>query len=123
MPLSLPAAIAHTGPRIGTAGWSYPQWDGIVYPKPQTRGLHALEYLARFVDLVEINSSFYRPLQPEVTKVWMKKVEANQNFCFTAKLHQRFTHRRKSATFRGQGHSRKVYGHFTVRASESWARC
>jgi uncharacterized protein YecE (DUF72 family) len=84
MPLSLP--------RIGTAGWSYPQWDGIVYPKPQPRGLHPLEYLSRFVELVEINSSFYRPLQPEVTKVWMKKVEGNPNFRFTAKLHQRFTH-------------------------------
>ena len=81
-------------PRIGTAGWSYPHWDGIVYPKPAPRGLYPLEYLSRFVDLVEINSSFYRPLQPEVTKVWMKKVEGNSNFRFTAKLHQRFTHAR-----------------------------
>ena len=79
-------------PRIGTAGWSYPHWDGTVYPKPQPRTLHPLEYLSRFVDLVEINSSFYRPLQPELTKVWMKKVEANPNFRFTAKLHQKFTH-------------------------------
>lgn len=79
-------------PLIGTAGWSYPHWDGTVYPKPQTRGLHPLEYLSRFVDLVEVNSSFYRPLQPEVTKVWLKKVEENRNFRFTAKLHQRFTH-------------------------------
>ena len=86
MPTSLPL--------IGTAGWSYPHWDGIVYPKPQPRGLHPLEYISRFVDLVEINSSFYKPLQPEVTKVWMKKVESNRNFRFTAKLHQRFTHQR-----------------------------
>ena len=86
MPTSLPL--------IGTAGWSYPHWDGAVYPKPQPRGLHPLEYLSRFVDLVEINSSFYKPLQPEVTKVWMKKVESNRNFRFTAKLHQRFTHQR-----------------------------
>ncbi|HEY3743614.1 MAG TPA: DUF72 domain-containing protein [Bryobacteraceae bacterium] len=86
----MPLAISL--PHIGTAGWSYPQWDGIVYPKPQTRGLHPLEYMSRFVDLVEVNSSFYRPLQPEVTKVWIKKVEANRNFRFTAKLHQRFTH-------------------------------
>ena len=86
MPTSLPL--------IGTAGWSYPHWDGAVYPKPQPRGLHPLEYLSRFVDLVEVNSSFYKPLQPEVTKVWMKKVESNGNFRFTAKLHQRFTHQR-----------------------------
>lgn len=54
--------------------------------------MHQLEYLSRFVDLVEINTSFYRELQPEITKVWMKKVEANRNFRFTAKLHQQFTH-------------------------------
>ena len=79
-------------PRIGTAGWSYPHWNDIVYPKPNPRGLHQLEYLSRFVDLIEINSSFYTPLRPELTKVWMKKVETNPNFLFTAKLHQRFTH-------------------------------
>ena len=81
-------------PRIGTAGWSYPHWDGVVYPKPPSRGSHQLEYISRFIDLVEINSSFYRPLQPEVTKVWLKKVEANPQFRFTAKLHQSFTHHR-----------------------------
>jgi uncharacterized protein YecE (DUF72 family) len=79
-------------PRIGTAGWSYPHWDGIIYSKPHPRGFHPLEYLSRYIDLVEINSSFYRALQPEVTRVWMKKVEANKDFRFTAKLNQRFTH-------------------------------
>jgi len=33
-------------------------------------------------------------LKPEVVKLWMRKVEANPDFLFTAKLHQRFTHTR-----------------------------
>lgn len=33
--------------RIGTAGWSYPDWKGQVYPKPPPRGFDPLSYLAR----------------------------------------------------------------------------
>lgn len=79
---------------IGTAGWSYPHWNGVVYPKGHPPGFHPLELLARQLDCVEINSSFYQPLKPEVVKLWMKKVEAHPDFTFTAKLHQDFTHKR-----------------------------
>lgn len=79
---------------VGTAGWSYPHWDGLVYPKAYGSGFHPLEFLARRFDAVEINSSFYQHLKPEVVRLWMKKVEANPRFQFTAKLHQRFTHSR-----------------------------
>ncbi len=79
---------------IGPAGWSYPHWAGVVYPKARQRAPHAVEYLAQFVDAVEINSSFYQMLKPEVTSLWAKKAEANPNFKFTAKLHQCFTHER-----------------------------
>jgi uncharacterized protein YecE (DUF72 family) len=78
-------------PRVGTAGWTYPHWNGLVYTD---KGLHPLEQLARSFDAVEINSSFYQPLKPEVVRLWMKKVERNPRFLFTAKLHQRFTHAR-----------------------------
>ncbi|MEO8096500.1 MAG: DUF72 domain-containing protein [Acidobacteriota bacterium] len=80
--------------RIGTAGWSYPHWNGLVYPATRGSGFHPLDLMARHVDTVEINSSFYQNLKPEVTTLWMKKVEHNPNFAFTAKLHQQFTHRR-----------------------------
>jgi uncharacterized protein YecE (DUF72 family) len=79
---------------IGTAGWSYPHWNGLVYPKVHGSGFHALELIARHLDVVEINSSFYQDLKPEVVKLWIKKVERNPAFLFTAKLHQNFTHRR-----------------------------
>ena len=81
-------------PRIGTAGWSYPHWNGIVYPAARAAAQHPLDLLAKQFDVVEINSSFYQPLKPELVKLWMKKVEFNPSFQFTAKLHQRFTHAR-----------------------------
>jgi uncharacterized protein YecE (DUF72 family) len=80
--------------RIGTAGWSYKDWDGIFYPPGmQHRKQHPLEYLARFFDTTEINTSFYGPLKPEWAKLWCRKVAAvNKNFLFTAKLYRAFTH-------------------------------
>ncbi|HEV2200294.1 MAG TPA: DUF72 domain-containing protein [Bryobacteraceae bacterium] len=79
---------------IGTAGWSYPHWKGVVFPKAMPGGLHPLELLARTFDAVEINSSFYQALKPEITMLWMKKTERYPRFQFTAKLHQQFTHQR-----------------------------
>src|SRR5258708_30847512 len=63
--------------RIGTAGWSYKDWDGIFYPSGlDHRKVHQLEYLARFFDTTEINTSFYGPLKPELAKFWCRKVAA-----------------------------------------------
>jgi len=80
--------------RVGTAGWSYKDWDGIFYPSGmQRRKQHPLEYLARFFDTTEINTSFYGPLKPEWAKLWCRKVAAvNPKFLFTAKLYRAFTH-------------------------------
>ena len=85
----MPGAIS-----IGTAGWAYKDWVGIFYPDHLTaRKIHPLEYLARFFDVVEINTSFYGPIKPQLAKVWCRKVaEANPNFQFTAKLYRSFTH-------------------------------
>jgi uncharacterized protein YecE (DUF72 family) len=59
----------------------------------QRRKQHPLEYLARFFDTTEINTSFYGPLKPELAKLWCRKVAAvNKNFLFTAKLYRAFTH-------------------------------
>jgi uncharacterized protein YecE (DUF72 family) len=80
--------------RIGTAGWSCKDWDGIFYPSGMQRSRqHPLEYLARFFDTTEINTSFYGPLKPELAKLWCRRVGAvNKNFVFTAKLYRAFTH-------------------------------
>jgi uncharacterized protein YecE (DUF72 family) len=81
----------------GPSGWSYPHWNGVVYPKLKPRGFHALENLSTYFDAVEINTSFYQALQPELASLWLKKVEHNPKFQFTVKLGRRFTHERSLA--------------------------
>ena len=80
--------------RFGTAGWSYKDWQGVFYPPGmQHRKLHPLEYLARFFDTTEINTSFYGPIKPELATLWCRRVAAvNPRFLFTAKLYRAFTH-------------------------------
>ncbi len=79
--------------RIGTAGWSYKDWDGVFYPPGMQRNKrHALEFLAQCFDVVEINTSFYGHIKPELAKLWVRKVAVNPKFMFTAKLHRSFTH-------------------------------
>lgn len=84
--------------RIGPAGWSYKDWEGVVYPQKPGAKFDPLAYLARFFDTIEINSSFYRPPTASTTNSWAKRVAHNPNFTFTAKLHRAFTHERGTAT-------------------------
>jgi uncharacterized protein YecE (DUF72 family) len=76
----------------GIAGWSYPDWKGIVYTDPKT---DQLEYVSRFVDCVEINSTFYKPPFEKTTKAWLERTSAKPDFFFTAKLHRDITHEGK----------------------------
>jgi len=46
---------------IGPAGWSYKDWYGNVYPEKPGKEFKELDYLATFLNTVEINSTFYRP--------------------------------------------------------------
>ena len=84
--------------RIGPAGWSYKDWEGWVYPKKPGKTFDPLEYLSRFFNTIEINSSFYRPPAVSTTKSWANRVAGNKEFAFTAKLNQLFTHERGKAT-------------------------
>ena len=84
--------------RIGPAGWSYKDWEGIVYPQRPGAKFDPLEYLARFFDTIEINSSFYRPFTVATAKSWAQRVASAKEFLFTAKLHRVFTHERGKAS-------------------------
>lgn len=79
---------------IGTAGWSYKDWEGVFYPAGmQRQKRHPLEYVAQFFDVVEINTSFYGHVRPELARLWCRKAApVNPQFVFTAKLHRSFTH-------------------------------
>ncbi len=77
--------------RIGPAGWSYTDWEGVVYPAHGSR-FDALAYLASFLDTVEVNSPFYRIPPPTHAKSWVRRAASNPDFKFTTKTFRGFTH-------------------------------
>lgn len=83
---------------IGTAGWSYKDWVPSFYPKVQSSGFDWLEYYAKYFNVVEVNSSYYTYISQNTVDGWIKKVEERDDFLFTFKLHQDFTHKKKYST-------------------------
>lgn len=83
--------------RIGTSGWNYPAgkgtWNGLFYPDrtgKSRKSFDELAWYAEHFDTVEVNSSFYGPPRPEVSRGWARRTPAG--FEFSLKLHQQFTH-------------------------------
>ena len=85
----MPHRIGDCVVRFGIAGWSYPDWEGIVYP-PGTRD--RLRWLAALVDLIEVNASFYSPVAPRTAAGWVERTSDLPDFRFAAKAHRSFTH-------------------------------
>ena len=82
--------------RVGTAGWSYKDWVGIVYPVRAPRGFDRLAWMASVFDTSEVNSTFYRIPPARMTRDWVRRVAHNPRFAFTAKLFRGFTHEREA---------------------------
>ena len=80
---------------IGTSGYSYPDWEGIVYPRSVKHDVGGstpeLTYISRYFNTCEINATFYRHFEPEIAKKWSDAVE-NPDFEFAIKANQVFTH-------------------------------
>ncbi|MGZ8842250.1 MAG: DUF72 domain-containing protein [Pyrinomonadaceae bacterium] len=89
---------AHRDILIGPAGWSYADWRGRVYPENAGSKFDTLALVAKYFDTAEINSSFYHPPTPETARSWLRRIEHNPDFVFTAKLYRAFTHERGKAT-------------------------
>jgi uncharacterized protein YecE (DUF72 family) len=81
---------------VGSAGWSYKDWAGKVYPDPPPPGFDPLEYLARYLPVIEVNSSFYRPPAAAMSEAWARRTP--ESFVFTVKAWERFTHDRERFT-------------------------
>jgi uncharacterized protein YecE (DUF72 family) len=79
---------------VGTSGWNYPSgrssWNGIFYPSRRPRGFDELAYYAEHFDTVEVNSTFYRAIEPEMSAGWVRRTPST--FVFSVKLYQKFTH-------------------------------
>lgn len=78
--------------RVGTAGWTYDDWNGVVYPRPRPRGFDPLAMMGALFDTIEINATFYRTPAPAAAAGWVARTATNPRFRFTAKLPQVFTH-------------------------------
>ncbi len=80
-------AVPRTPPvRIGCAGWSIPSRHAHLFGDGDS---HLARYATRF-DVVEINSTFYRPHQPRTFERWAASVPAT--FRFSVKLPKATTH-------------------------------
>lgn len=88
--------------RVGPAGWSYPDWKGIVYPSARPRGFDELAYIARFFGAIEINSTFYRAPAARTSESWVRRVAERPRFLFTVKLWSRFSHESEALSDEGE---------------------
>ena len=103
-----PSASRAVPIRVGTAGWSYEDWNGIVYPEKPGRGFDQLGMMASLFDTNEINSTFYRIPDPRMTEGWARRVAHNPRFAFTAKLFRGFTHERKAGAAEEKDYARAI---------------
>lgn len=74
---------------VGTSGWQYADWRGLVYPAklPQRRWL---EHYTTMFDTVEVNATFYRLPQTAAIERWAQTLPAE--FVMTIKASRYLTH-------------------------------
>lgn len=77
--------------RVGTSGFSFPDWRGNFYPATLDKAL-LLDYYVQKFATVEINTTYYRIPHPRVFENMVRK--APPGFDFMVKVPQSFTHRR-----------------------------
>src|SRR5262249_2477899 len=75
--------------RIGTCGWSYPDWSGAFYPKDLLSS-EFLSFLADRYPVVEVDSTFYRSPSPKMVEGWRDKIPDSSGF--SLKVPQVITH-------------------------------
>jgi uncharacterized protein YecE (DUF72 family) len=91
-PQSTSEAVAEMTVRIGTSGWSYDHWRGVLYPP----GLKSSARLGRYVeefDTVELNASFYRWPRESTFEGWSAQLP--EDFAISVKAHRGLTHYRR----------------------------
>jgi uncharacterized protein YecE (DUF72 family) len=79
-------------PRIGTSGWSYAHWHGVLYP-PETKSHERLSRYVGSFDTVELNASFYRWPRPSAFASWRTRLPAG--FELAVKAPRGLTHARR----------------------------
>ncbi|MET0990525.1 MAG: DUF72 domain-containing protein [Glaciihabitans sp.] len=77
---------------IGTSGWSYDHWDGVLYP-PGLPPRQRLEHYVRRFSTVELNASFYRWPREATFASWNRRLPPG--FLLTVKAPRGLTHAKK----------------------------
>jgi uncharacterized protein YecE (DUF72 family) len=77
---------------IGTSGWVYPHWLGVLYP-PKTPPGRMLQLYAACFPTVEIDRSFYRLPDRAVFESW--RAQTPLGFLFAVKASRFLTHMKK----------------------------
>ena len=77
---------------IGTSGWSYDHWEGVLYPPGTAPGARLARYVERF-GTVELNASFYRWPRPAVFASWRRRLPPG--FVMSVKAPRGLTHARR----------------------------
>ncbi len=85
-------AVAAPGFHIGTSSWTNLAWGHGVLPADVPAGSR-LAYLARHLNSVEINSTFYRVPTPHMVARWVDAV--GPDFRFSVKVNREITHERR----------------------------
>jgi len=80
--------------KIGTSGYSYNDWKGVVYPSSLDKK-HFLKHYSSYFKLTEINFTYYRLPTPGIFEGILKKVP--EDFEFVVKLSGELTHERDKA--------------------------
>jgi uncharacterized protein YecE (DUF72 family) len=89
--------------RLGTQGWSYPDWVGTFFPAG-SRQEHYLPFYAEVFDTVELDTTFYHPPRPSVVRSWARNTP--EGFRFAAKVPQAITH---TARLAGMGEQMQTF--------------
>ncbi len=79
---------------IGTSGWSYGHWDGVLYP-PGTPPRARLEHYVRRFRTVEVNASFYRWPSTVTFAGWRQRLP--DGFQLSVKAPRGLTHAKRLA--------------------------
>jgi uncharacterized protein YecE (DUF72 family) len=77
---------------VGTSGWSYDHWDGVLYP-PGTRPADRLGLYVQRFGTVELNASFYRWPRTTTFASWRRRLPAG--FQLSVKAPRGLTHAKK----------------------------
>ena len=77
---------------VGTSGWSYDHWDGVLYP-PGTPPRDRLAHYVRRFGTVELNASFYRWPRTATFASWRRRLPSG--FQLSVKAPRGLTHAKR----------------------------